>query len=397
MPVAMADRVHSPVPTGELERRWALVRGLMVDEGVDALVVHSHVDGIGGATRWFADLPAGGGYPTSVVFPREAPMTAILHGPIGGDRTIPRGDPFLRGIGRVRQTASFASAAYCDTYDADLILDSLLELAPKRVGIFGAAQTPWTMLDRIRRGLEGVDLVDVRGLIDPIKAVKSPVEQRRLREAAAMQDAALAHAFEIAAPGMRESDLSAELMRFCTEHGGEGGVCMIGSAPLGEPAAFRLRQFQDRVIEPGDQLTVVIEASGPGGYYTHTGRIAIFGPAPAAMVEEHDFALAAQAFCVERLVDGARPAEITAAYDEYMVSHDRPAESRLLGHGQGYDLVERPLIRGDETMPVAVGMQIGVHPMYERNGVFAYVCDDYFITDDGAQRIHDFTQELIEL
>jgi len=33
-----------------------------------------------------------------------------------------------------------------------------------------------------------------------------------------------------------------------------------------------------------------------------------------------------------------------------MRSRGLPAELRLYAHGQGYDLVERPLIRADETM-----------------------------------------------
>ena len=393
----MLERVNAPAATDELERRWAAIRDVMADAHVDALFVHSHVDGLGGATRWFADLPAGGGYPVSLVFTAAEPMTAIVHGPMGGRREIAPGDPVLRGIGVLRQTASFNSALYCDGYDAELALEALSALRPARVGIVGAAQIPWSMLDHLRRGLEGVDFVDARPLIDPIKAIKSPAEQAVLRETAAMQDAALVYAFQVVAPGMRESEWAAEVQRFCQLRGSEGGVYMVGSAPVGEPAMFQLRHHQERVIQDGDQLTFVVENSGAGGYYSHVGRMAILGSAPGRMLEEHAFAVDAQRRCVELLVDGALPADIAAAHDDHMCAYGRPPETRLLAHGQGYDLVERPLIRGDETMAVAAGMQIGVHPIYVHQGVFGYACDDYLITDAGAQRIHAFPQELVEL
>ena len=369
----------------------------MADAQIDALFVHSHVDGLGGATSWFAGLPAGGGYPVSLVFSATEPMTAIVHGPIGGDRPVPADDPVLHGIGRMLTTASFASVRACDGYDAELALDALRALRPRRVGIVGAAQIPWSMLDHLTRGLGDVEVVDARELVDPIKAVKSPAEQEILRATAALQDEALHHAFAIARPGMRESDLAAEVQRFCQQRGSEGGVYMVGSAPVGEPAQFQIRHQQHRVIQDGDQLTFVVENSGPGGYFSHVGRIGVFGRAPAQMLEEHAFALEAQQLCVDLLRPGAAPADVIAAYDDHMRANGRPPESRLLGHGQGYDLVERPLIRADETLDVAAGMQIGVHPMYVRNDVFAYCCDDYLITDDGAQRIHGFAQEVVEL
>jgi hypothetical protein len=36
-----------------------------------------------------------------------------------------------------------------------------------------------------------------------------------------------------------------------------------------------------------------------------------------------------------------------------------PPETRLYAHGQGYDMVERPLIRADESMWFEEGMCLG--------------------------------------
>jgi Xaa-Pro aminopeptidase len=393
----LSERINAPASTAELERRWRAVRDAMRDSGIDALFAHSHVDGVGGATRWFADLPAGEGYPVSLVFPLDEAMTVVMHGPIGGDRAVGSDDPVLRGVSRVLTTASFASAPFCDGYDAELVLGALVALHPRCVGVVAPAQIPYTLLDRLKRGLDRVRVVSADELVDAIKTIKSSEEQAVIRATAELQDEALAHAFAIAEPGMRESDVAAAVQRFCQERGSEGGVYLTGSAPQGEPAFLSVRHFQNRVLRPGDQLTFLVESSGAGGYYTHVGRVAVLGSASAELLEEHEFAVRAQQACVGLLRPGSEPAEVIASYDDFMRAHGRPPENRLVAHGQGYDVVERPLIRGDETVRLASGMNIGVHPMYVRDGMLAFVCDNFLLGRNGAERIHGFPQEIVEL
>ena len=56
-----------------------------------------------------------------------------------------------------------------------------------------------------------------------------------------------------------------------------------------------------------------------------------------------------------------------------MRARSLPPELRLYCHGQGYDLVERPLIRADETLTLEAGMNIAVHPGYETGSL---LCSD---------------------
>ena len=52
----------------------------------------------------------------------------------------------------------------------------------------------------------------------------------------------------------------------------------------------------------------------------------------------------------ETIKPGASCPEIASAHDDFMKQKGAPTETRLYSHSQGYDLVERPLIRADETM-----------------------------------------------
>jgi Xaa-Pro aminopeptidase len=102
--------------------------------------------------------------------------------------------------------------------------------------------------------------------------------------------------------------------------------------------------------------------------------------------------------CLSLLRPGAPAAEVFAAYNAFMREHGRPEERRLHCHGQGYDLVERPLVRFDETMAIAAGMNVVCHPTYIRDGTPSWICDNVLIGADGvAERLHGFPPDIAEL
>ena len=72
-------------------------------------------------------------------------------------------------------------------------------------------------------------------------------------------------------------------------------------------------------------------------------------------------------------------------------------ERRIHCHAQGYDLVERPLIRFDETMTVQENTTFAVHPTYVHNGFVSWICDNYLIGPDGpGDCLHAFPQAIVE-
>jgi Xaa-Pro aminopeptidase len=75
--------------------------------------------------------------------------------------------------------------------------------------------------------------------------------------------------------------------------------------------------------------------------------------------------------------------EIFTKYNAYMTRNGMPTECRLYAHGQGYDMVERPLIRQDDDMMLHQGMCLAVHPGYETPSLFAVICDNYLIEAHG--------------
>ena len=389
------SRVNAPVSDAELERRWTAVREAMTAEGIDVLVVQNNSGETGGYVRWLTDVPASY-YPTSVVFPREGLMSVVAHGVLGDVRELVDGtDGRWRGVERVYGTASFPPAPFTREYDAEFALKALEPFARARIGLVGTYQMSYAFGDRITRELSAARFSEASGLVDPIKAVKSPEEQELIRAAARLQDEVMEAAFAEAEPGKKESDIAAVARRRAQELGSEVGIYMVGSGPLA--AHIAPRHFQSRVLQPGDVLALLVEVDGPGGMFTELGRSCSLGPVPQQLAEELAFTLEAQRFTLGLLVPGAAAADVASAYNAFMEESGRPRERRLHCHGQGYDLVERPFIRFDETMPVAEGMNFACHPQYVHDGMFSWICDNYLIGPGGpGGRLHAFPQAILE-
>jgi Xaa-Pro aminopeptidase len=397
---AFSERLQTPISTAELDRRWAAVRAAMEREKIDVLLMQNNNDYMGGYVKYFTDLPATNGYPLTVVFPRDDLMTAVGMGPFGGD-TNPAVNPdgINRGVKQVLTTPSFASCHYTAAYDAELAAKALAPHAGGTIGLLGTASMSFALVDYLQKGrFSNSRFVDAADMVDRIKAIKSAEERELIRRTAAMQDGAMRAAFAAIEPGMRDRDVAAIAQCYSQRHGSENGIYLCASMPADAPSAFGQRHYQNRVIQEGDVLALLVEDSGPGGMYAELGRTCVVGKASAELKDEFAFAVEARKFNLGLLKPGAPCADIFAAYNDFMRKNGRPEERRLHCHGQGYDLVERPLIRSDEPMTIAQHMNIVVHPTYLRGHVLSWVCDNYLIEANGpSERLHCFPEAITEL
>ena len=395
----LSERLNTPISTAELERRWKAVRAAMTEGKIDVLVMQNNNDHMGGYVKYFTDIPAGNGYPNTVVFPRDDRMTLVTQGPFDGAQDLPvTGDGMRRGVKQLLTTPSFASAYYSNDYDAELAAKALVPFAKGTIGLVCTYQMGFATGDYLKRKFPNATFVDATDLVDRIKSIKSPEEMELVRRTALMQDAAMKAAFDAIKPGMRDSDVAATAQFYSHRHGSEQGIYLCASAPLGTPCKFGHRHTQNRVIREGDYIALLVEDNGPGGFYTELGRTAVVGKAPQSMKDELAFTLEARRATLDMLKPGTSCAEIWDTYNEFMQRNGRPEEARLYCHGQGYDLVERPLVRWDEPMPIQKDMNIVVHPTYIHNGMLSWVCDNYLIGSNGpGDRLHQFPETIVEV
>jgi len=395
-----AERINAPISTAELERRWAAVRAAMAEQRIDVLLMQANNDFMGGYVKYFTDLPATNGYSVTVVFPRDERMTVVGQGPAGVVRELPpEGDGLRRGVARFMGTPSYASCPYTAGYDAELAEKSLARFAGGTVGLLGTAAISFALVDHLRRGkLASAQFVDASDLVDRIKAVKSEEEIERMRRTALMQDGAMAAVFAAIRPGMTDLEVAGIAQQFGHSQGSEQGLFLCASGPVGTSAFFGNRHLQNRVIRAGDHFTILIENNGAGGFYTEIGRTCVLGKASQEMKDEFAFVVEAQKFTTSLLMPGASCAEAWEKYNRFLRENGKPEEKRLHCHGQGYDMVERPLLRFDETMPLAQNMVLSAHPSYTTAGAYNWVCDNFLIGEGGVvEKFHKLPQRIFEL
>jgi Xaa-Pro aminopeptidase len=396
--MAMSERLNAPISDAELARRWQAVRAAMAEAKIDVLLMQNNNNHMGGYVRYFTDMPASNGYPNTVVFPREDEMTVVCQGPFGGGETTAQGDAAWRGVKRILTTPSYASAHYTKDYDPELACKALAPFASGTIGYVGTYQMSFALLDYVKRAFPKASFVDASELVDRIKVIKSPEEMELVKRAAAMQDGAMRAAFAAVKPGMRDIEVSAIAQAYSVARGSEGGIYLCASMPLGKPSKFNNRHMQNRVIQEGDQIALLVEDSGPGSMFTELGRSCVVGKVPQQMKDELDFCKESRKVTLDMLKPGTPCKEIWDAFNAFMKKNGRPGEARLYCHGQGYDLVERPLVRNDEPWTIAKDMNIVVHPTYTYGGYLNWLCDNYLIGGNGpGDRLHRFPEEVVEV
>ena len=377
------DRLTTCISTAELERRWDAVRRMMRANGLDVLLMRQDEEFLGGYVKWFSDFSARHSYPFTVIFPVDDEMTFIT---CGG---TPPADPYppqwaVRGVKTRLGAPYFQSAHYTSTYDAELAVEVLKERRRATLGLVGRSYIPITFYEHLQKHLDGWTFVDATDWIDQIKVVKSPEEIELIKKTAALQDAAMEHVKSCIRPGRKDFEILAEAQYSAVTQGSERQLILVNSGPKGIPVPYAFRHFQNRVMKEGDQFSILIEVNGPGGFYTEIGRILSIGEPSQELREAFAVALEAQEMNLKMLKPGADPREIFEANNRFLEQRGYLPERRLHAHGQGYDLVERPLIRPEEPMKLQAGMNITVHPAAANARVWAGICDNYLVTESGV-------------
>jgi len=270
------ERLTKTVSTPELERRWKAAREFMKENKIDFLVMRNDEEFLGGYVRWFSDFPAKHSYPFTVIFPADDEMTLI------SCAGLPPSDPFppkwaARGVKQRLGAPYFPSLHYTSTMDAELVVGVLKGKKRPTVGLVGRSSIPIPFYEYIRKHLPGSKFIDATDRIDQVKAIKSTEEIELIKETARLQDLAMEHVRKSIRPGRRDFEILAEAQYSMVMQGSEQQLILVNSSPQGVVVRWQFRHFQNRMIREGDQVNVLVETNGPGGFYTEIGRVFLLG------------------------------------------------------------------------------------------------------------------------
>ena len=140
--------------------------------------------------------------------------------------------------------------------------------------------------------------------IDRLKAIKSPEEITFIKETARLQDEAMEHVRKSIRPGRRDFEIFAEAQYAMAIRGSSRQLVLVGSNPKGVVIRWQVHHFQNRMIKEGDQINVLIETNGPGGFYTEIGRVFSLGKPAQALQDAMGACIEAQAFSLSLLKPG---------------------------------------------------------------------------------------------
>lgn len=181
----------------------------------------------------------------------------------------------------------------------------------------------------------------VTGVVEALRAVKEPVELRRLQRAIDLADETFAHLVHWLRPGLTEKEVAFEL-EWTLKRAGAEALAFPSIVASGPRSSLPHAVPTDRRIERGDLLTLDFGAVWEG-YHSDITRTVCVGPPAAKQREVYDLVLRAQQAGIAAVRPGPTGKEVDAvarAVIEQAGYGERFGHN--LGHGVGLDVHEDP-------------------------------------------------------
>jgi Xaa-Pro dipeptidase len=243
---------------------------------------------------------------------------------------------------------------------------------------------------------EGVRVVDAQQVMLDAREVKSIDEITLLNTACAMVDGAYQLISEQLKPGVRESQLVAEVTKFLFDLGSEH-VDNI-NAVSGERCSPHPHVFSDRIIRPGDQAFFDIIQTFMG-YKTCYYRTFVVGMASDAQRDAYKKARAWIDASIELMKPGVTTDQVAKVWpkaEEFGFSSEMEAFGLQFGHSVGLFLHERPIISRlnslDHPVELKEGMVIALETYCPASDGYsaARIEEEVVVTAEGPQIITRF-------
>jgi len=271
------------------------------------------------------------------------------------------------------------------------LLGDLSPRLPGRVG-FEAAHVTYAGWETLGTG--GAELVPTFGIVEGLRAVKSPDELDAIRRAAAIADEALQELLDEPWLGRTDRELALRLEQLMRVRGGEGasfesivGAGAVGANPHGRPAGV--------LLEPGT-LVVVDWGCIVDGYCSDCTRTFSTGELPDELEEIYELCRAAQ----QRAVDGIKAG--VSGVDADLLARQPIDDAGYgaqfghgLGHGVGLLVHEAPRLSTESNDVLAPGNVVTVEPgIYLEGKAGVRIEDLLVVTEHGADVLTSLPKEL---
>lgn len=251
---------------------------------------------------------------------------------------------------------------------------------------------PWQ--DLLADVFSDATLVDVGGVLEEARGVKTPYEVKKLRTTAEIAEEAILHAISKIEPGMTEVQIGALVEWKARADGpGHNGARLVRcsadvAAGLNSAKAVLLVPSTNYAVKKGD-LVMIEVGTVVDGYWSDLTYMHVVGDEPSDRQREvHNAVLAAQRAAIAALRPGtpqSRPDEIARA--ELERADLAKYYPHITGHGIGRRYHEWvPMLMPGSAAPLESGMYTAVEPgVYIPGFGGIRIEDNVLVTDEGPQ------------
>ena len=287
---------------------------------------------------------------------------------------------------------------------AVLYEQSLLETVEKyaaRQGLktlcYDGGKLTVSQLKRLEKAFEGMELVDLPGVCEKLRQVKTPAEIANIRAAQQITDAAFSHICKVLRSGMTELEVAAELEYFMRKSGADGlafeTIAVSGpksSLPHGVPGNVVLTENAFLTMDFGARYN---------GYCSDMTRTVVLGKADEEMKKIYDIVLKAQKAAIAAIRPGVCGKEVDAAARDIITAAGYgECFGHSTGHSLGLEIHEEPRSSARSTDIFVPGQLMTAEPGIYLEGKYGVRIEDLIlVTENGCEDLTKSDKTLLEL
>jgi Xaa-Pro aminopeptidase len=237
-------------------------------------------------------------------------------------------------------------------------------------------------------------LEPVAGWIERQRMLKSKQELSAIRRSVELNSRAFEQALRRIRPGMRESELAAELdyrVRRCGADGPAFDTIVAGGArtalPHAHPTGAELRRGQLVLVDMGAMLD---------GYASDMTRMLFLGRPDARVKHAYSAVLEAQLAAIDAVRAGVKAHGVDRAARRVLARHGLgPSFVHSTGHGLGLEIHEPPRVGKNDQTVLEKGMTITIEPgVYIEGFGGIRIEDTVAVTERGCEVLTPTSKEL---
>ena len=253
------------------------------------------------------------------------------------------------------------------------------------------------LYQRLKTLLPQVLWVPTENLVESLLVTKDEEEIKKIKKAADISAKVYQEVLQYLRPGVKESDISAELEYRIKRNGGTGSAFepIVAS---GLRSAMPHARASSKTLKKGEFVTLDFGASYDG-YVCDITRTVVLGNATPRQKKIYNLVLKAQTRAVESARSGMKGFELDkisrdiikkAGYQKYF--------GHGLGHGIGLLVHDSPGINTKSQEVLKPGMVITIEPgVYIPGWGGVRIEDDVLITRNGCKILTHIDRELLEI